>query len=112
MAILSRCGSVVHCSDSAAQAMQEFDEWSPDLLVSDIGMPNEDGYSLIKKVRELDSDCAQIPAVALTAYATDEDRIEALSAGFQIHLAKPIEPETLVTSIAKVLSESPNRIEN
>jgi signal transduction histidine kinase/DNA-binding response OmpR family regulator len=103
MAILSRCGSDVRCSDSAAHALQEFDQWSPDLLVSDIGMPNEDGFSLIRKVRELKSDRGKIPAIALTAYATDEDRLQALSAGFQIHLAKPIEPESFVTSIAEVL---------
>ncbi|HEV2903502.1 MAG TPA: ATP-binding protein, partial [Pyrinomonadaceae bacterium] len=106
MTIFSRCGSDVRCSDSAAKAMQEFDEWNPELLVSDIGMPNEDGYSLIRRVRELKSNCAQIPAVALTAYATDEDRLNALSAGFQIHVAKPIEPESFVTSVAAVLGLS------
>jgi CheY-like chemotaxis protein len=83
--------------------MLEFESWNPELLVSDIGMPNEDGYSLIRRVRELESDSARIPAVALTAYATDEDRLQALSAGFQIHVAKPIEPESFVTSIAEVL---------
>jgi signal transduction histidine kinase/DNA-binding NarL/FixJ family response regulator len=104
MTILTRCGSDVRCSDSAAHAMQEFCEWNPDLLVSDIAMPNEDGYSLIKKVRKLKSKRAKkIPAVALTAYATDEDRLQALSAGFQIHVAKPIEPESFVSSIAAVL---------
>jgi CheY-like chemotaxis protein len=101
--IFSRCGSEVRCSESAAHAMQEFEEWNPELLVSDIGMPNEDGYSLIRRVRELKSDRAQIPAVALTAYATDEDRSQALAAGFQIHVAKPIEPESFVTSVIEVL---------
>jgi len=101
--ILSRCGSEVRCSESAAHAMLEFESWNPELLVSDIGMPNEDGYSLIRRVRELESDSARIPAVALTAYATDEDRLQALSAGVQIHVAKPIEPESFVTSIAEVL---------
>jgi CheY-like chemotaxis protein/nitrogen-specific signal transduction histidine kinase len=104
MTILKRYGSDVRCSDSAAHAIQEFHDWNPDLLVSDIGMPNEDGYSLIKRLRKLKSERAkQIPAVALTAYATDEDRSQALSAGFQIHVAKPIEPESFVTSIAAVL---------
>lgn len=101
--ILTRCGSDVRCSESAAEAMKTFQEWHPDLLVSDIGMPNEDGYSLIRKVRKLKSEGARIPAVALTAYATDEDRLEALSAGFQIHVSKPIEPETFVTSLVSVL---------
>ena len=102
--ILTRCGSDVRCSDSAASAIEAFNEWHPDLLVSDIGMPNEDGYSLIQKVRSMDSNHArQIPAVALTAYATDEDRLQALSAGFQMHVSKPIEPESFVSSLASVL---------
>jgi signal transduction histidine kinase/ActR/RegA family two-component response regulator len=102
--ILTRCGSDVRCSDSAAHAIEEFNEWHPDLLVSDIGMPYEDGYSLIQKVRSLDSNYArQIPAVALTAYATDEDRMQALSAGFQMHVPKPIEPESFLSSLASVL---------
>jgi len=67
-------------------------------------MPNEDGYSLIRRLRELESDLARgIPAMALTAYATDDDRLQALSAGFQIHVAKPIEPESFVTSLASIL---------
>jgi signal transduction histidine kinase/DNA-binding response OmpR family regulator len=104
MTILRQCGSDVRCTDSAAAAMQTFHEWNPDLLVSDIGMPNEDGYCLIRKLRELGSDRARgIPAMALTAYATDEDRLQALSAGFQIHLAKPIEPEDFVASLASIL---------
>jgi CheY-like chemotaxis protein len=99
--ILTRCGGEVRCSESAAEAIRAFREWSPDLLVSDIGMPIEDGYSLIRKLRRLRSKRAkQIPALALTAYATDEDRSRALSAGFQMHLPKPIEPKSLVTSIA------------
>ena len=108
--ILTRCGSEVRCSESAAEAIRAFAEWGPDLLLSDIGMPNEDGYSLIKKVRKLRSKRAkQIPAIALTAYATDEDRSQALAAGFQIHLAKPVEPKSLLTSIAAALgSETPS----
>ncbi|MFZ0751304.1 MAG: ATP-binding protein, partial [Pyrinomonadaceae bacterium] len=103
MTILTSCGSDVRCSDSAAMAMLEFNEWNPDLLVSDIGMPIEDGYSLIRRIRKLASHHARIPAVALTAYATDEDRSQALLAGFQMHVPKPIEPESFVTSIASVL---------
>jgi len=102
--ILTRCGSEVRCSASAAEALTAFQEWNPDLLVSDIGMPEEDGYGLIRRLRELKSKRAKlIPALALTAYATDQDRSLALSAGFQVHLAKPIEPESLVSSIAAAL---------
>ena len=100
-AILTRCGSEVKCCESAAEALEAFRDWKPDLLVSDIGMPNEDGYSLIRKVRKMKSKRArEMPAVALTAYATVEDRARALAAGFQVHVAKPIEPEALVRSIA------------
>ncbi len=100
-AILTRCGGEVRCCESAAEALKTFRDWKPDLLVSDIGMPIEDGYTLIKKLRKLKSKLArEIPAVALTAYATDDDRKRTLSAGFQMHVAKPIEPEALVLSIA------------
>ena len=100
-AILTRCGSQVKCSESAAEALAIFKTWHPDVIVTDIGMPVEDGYILLKKLRKLRSKRAkQIPAVALTAYATSEDRARALSAGFHMHLAKPIEPKALVKSIA------------
>ena len=108
--ILTGCGSEVRCSESAAEAIRALAEWDPDLLLSDIGMPNEDGYSLIRKVRKLKSKRAkQIPAIALTAYATDEDRSAALAAGFQIHLAKPVEAKSLLFSIAAALgAEAPS----
>lgn len=100
-AILSRCGSEVKCSESVEAAIKECRSWKPDLLVSDIGMPHEDGYSLISQVRRLKSKKArEIPAVALTAYATVEDQTRALSSGFQLHVPKPIDPETLVRSLA------------
>src|SRR5437660_8697792 len=102
--ILKRSGSEVRCSDSAAAAIRAFKEWKPDLLISDIAMPNEDGFSLLKKLRKLRSKRAkQIPAVALSAYASDEDRSIALAQGFQMHLPKPIEPDNLVSSIAAAL---------
>jgi signal transduction histidine kinase/DNA-binding response OmpR family regulator len=100
-AILTRCGSEVKCCETAAEALEAFRAWKPDLLVSDIGMPHEDGYSLIKRIRKLRLKLArEIPAVALTAYATDDDRERTLAAGFQMHVAKPIEPKALVRSIA------------
>jgi signal transduction histidine kinase/DNA-binding response OmpR family regulator len=100
--ILTRCGSEVRCSESAADAMQTMREWEPDVLVSDIGMPIEDGYSFIKRVRRLRSKRAKdIPAVALTAYVNAVDRNKALTAGFQAHLPKPIEPQALVNLIAE-----------
>jgi signal transduction histidine kinase/ActR/RegA family two-component response regulator len=103
-AILTRCGSDVNCCESAAEGMKAFKSWKPDLLVSDIGMPVEDGYSLITKLRKLKTKRAkEMPAIALTAYATKEDQARTLSSGFQIHVAKPIDPEILITSIAKAM---------
>lgn len=103
-AILTRCGSEVRCCESSVEAIKVFREWKPDLLVSDVGMPNEDGYELIRKVRKLRLKVAkEVPAIALTAYATDDDRTRALTAGFQLHIAKPIEPQALVRLIAGAL---------
>jgi signal transduction histidine kinase/ActR/RegA family two-component response regulator len=102
--IVTRCGAEVRCSESAADAMQTLRDWDPDVLVSDIGMPTEDGYSFIKRVRRLRSKRAkEIPAVALTAYVNTLDRNRAISAGFQAHLAKPVEPQALVRLIAEAV---------
>ena len=107
-AILTRCGGKVKSCKSAAEALKTFRAWKPDVLVSDIGMPVEDGYTLIQKLRKQRLKLArEIPAIALTAYATDDDRARTLSAGFQVHLAKPIEPETLVKSIAGAAGRHP-----
>jgi CheY-like chemotaxis protein len=99
--VLSRCGAEVRASSSAHDALEALQTWKADVLISDIGMPGEDGYELIKKVRKMDPDqngC--IPAVALTAYARGEDRIRALSAGFQMHVSKPVEPAELAAVVA------------
>lgn len=111
--ILKRSGGEVRCSPSAADALQAFKEWQPDLLISDLAMPDEDGYTLLRKLRRLKSKRAkQIPAVALSAYASDEDRAISLSKGFQLHLPKPIEPQHLVTSIASALGRHPGAESN
>ena len=100
--VLRRCGAEVKAACSAQQAFEAL-EWEPDVLVSDIGMPGEDGYELISRVRRRGLECGrQIPAIALTAYARSEDRLRALSAGYQIHLPKPIEPEHLIAAIASL----------
>ena len=99
--VLSRCGAEVRASSSAHDALEALQTWKADVLISDIGMPGEDGYDLIRKVRKMDPDqngC--IPAVALTAYARGEDRIRALSAGFQMHVSKPVEPAELAAVVA------------
>ncbi len=75
----------------------------PDVLLSDIGMPDIDGYDLIRHVRALSEPTCSMPAIAITAYAEPEDRIQALSAGYQLHLAKPTEPALLAESILGLL---------
>ncbi|HEX8141224.1 MAG TPA: response regulator [Pyrinomonadaceae bacterium] len=102
-AVLTRCGARVSCCETAAEAIDAIQAWDADLLISDIGLPHEDGYSLIRKVRELGRrQHGQIPAIALTAYASTEDRAHALAAGFQMHVTKPVEPEELVAAISNL----------
>ena len=74
----------------------------PHVLVSDIGMPFVDGYSLIRQVRALPNGACDIPAIAVTAFARDVDREEAFRAGFQRHLTKPVDPRELVSAVAKL----------
>ena len=102
-AVLKRAGAEVRTCLSASQALTVMDSWVPDLLVSDIAMPGEDGYTLIRKVRARKTEeGGRMVAVALTAYGSNEDRKKALSAGFQVHVGKPIEPSQLVSVVASV----------
>jgi PAS domain S-box-containing protein len=102
--ILRGGGASVLTASSAATAMEMLRESMPALLVSDIGMPGEDGYDLIRKVRALTAeDCGRVPAVALTAFARSEDRQRALLAGYQLHVAKPVEPSELLTVCASLV---------
>ncbi|MEO8573389.1 MAG: response regulator [Pyrinomonadaceae bacterium] len=97
---LEMSGAEVRTSSSVADAMQSIREWRPDLLLTDINMPGEDGYSLIKKLRELKpEEGANIPAIALTAMARTEDSEQAISAGFQMHIPKPVDIEELADAI-------------
>jgi len=99
---LTRRQANVTAVSSAGEAIQAISQRRPDVLVSDIAMPDEDGYGLIEKVRLLENGESQgIPAVAITAYAKDEDRERALSAGFQIYLAKPVELTELISVVAR-----------
>jgi CheY-like chemotaxis protein len=99
---LKRREANVTAVSSAGEAIQEITRKRPDVLVSDIAMPDEDGYGLIKKIRSLENGVAEnIPAVAITAYAKEEDRERALSAGFQIYLAKPVELTELISVVAR-----------
>ncbi|MES4786207.1 MAG: hybrid sensor histidine kinase/response regulator, partial [Nitrospiraceae bacterium] len=99
--VLAQCGAEVKASASAHDALEALKHWRADVLVSDIGMPGEDGYELIRKVRAMDPERGgRIPAVALTAYARVEDRLKALSAGFQMYVPKPVEPVELAAVVA------------
>ncbi len=101
--VLEKCGASVTAVASAAEAFAVLKETRPDVLVSDLGMPGEDGYSLIKKVRALPvKDGGQTPAAALTAYARVEDRMRVLRCGFQMHIPKPVEPAELVAVVANL----------
>src|SRR5262245_480947 len=106
-AMLSRYGPEVRAAASAAEAVDLFTAWRPDVLVSDIGMPIEDGYDLIRKIRALPIDQGgNTSAIALTAFAGKEDRQRALAAGFQQHLSKPIEPVALAKVVARILGRN------
>ena len=79
------------------------EEYKPDILISDIGMPDRDGYELIRKIREKEKGTGKrLPAAALTAFARTEDRLKALSAGFSMHISKPVEPAELIVVIASL----------
>jgi len=102
-AVLEKCGSEVTTASSAAEALGAFEAQHPDFLISDVGMPGEDGYWLIGRVRALRADQGgQIPALALTAYARTADRLRVLRSGFQIHLPKPVEPTELIVAVASL----------
>jgi signal transduction histidine kinase/CheY-like chemotaxis protein len=101
--VIGRTGAEVKTCISASEALTKVTEWRPDVILSDIAMPEEDGYSFIGKVRSLPRDKGgETPAAALSAYARDEDRAHALAAGYQMHIAKPIGASQLVTMVAKL----------
>ncbi len=102
-AMLVNAGAEVRPCSSAAEAFAAVQAWRPDVLVSDIEMPGEDGYALIRQVRGLaDTKVARTPAVALTAYGRVEDRLRTLSAGYSMHVPKPVDPAELATVVASL----------
>ena len=103
--LLSGIGVGVRVASSAIDALAILESWRPDVLISDIGMPDMDGYELLRELRrrELnDPQTTRLPALALTAYATGEDRMRALQSGFQMHIAKPVDPDELTTVLASL----------
>jgi CheY-like chemotaxis protein len=102
--LLEQYEAQVKAVTSALEALDVFDRFKPDVLISDIGMPAMDGYMLMRQVRSRSPELGgQIPAIALTAYAGEFDQQQALAVGFQQHLAKPVEPEELVKAIVKLI---------
>jgi len=89
---------------SVSEAMDSLSDWTPNVVLSDITMPDEDGYSLIKRIREMNSEISELPAIALTAMARSEDGDRALSSGFQLHMPKPVDIDELTKAIGSLLS--------
>jgi CheY-like chemotaxis protein len=101
--VLTECDAQVLTTGTAAEALLLVEREAPHVLVSDIGMPDVDGFELLRRVRALgQTRGGKVPAIALTAFARSEDRTRALRAGFLVHVSKPIEPSELVATVASV----------
>jgi CheY-like chemotaxis protein len=108
--ILERAGANVALAPSAMRGLELLRETRFDILVSDIGMPEMDGYGLIRRLRESENASNRhTPAIALTAFANKDDREEAIKAGYQMHLAKPVSPADLTRGVARVVNSSPRQ---
>ncbi len=107
--VLEQAGADVRTASSVAGALEVLQTWTPDLVISDIGMPGEDGFAFARKLRELGAPFADIPAIALTAFARREDADATLRAGFGWHLAKPVDPRVLIRVAAHALATRPRR---
>jgi CheY-like chemotaxis protein/anti-sigma regulatory factor (Ser/Thr protein kinase) len=107
--VLESYGARVVTAASTAEALAVLERAWPDVLISDIAMPNEDGYSLIRKVRSLEAElaAAPLPAAALTAHALPEDRARAMGAGFQAHVPKPVTPAALLAVVLELCGRTP-----
>jgi CheY-like chemotaxis protein len=102
--VLKRVGAEVTSVGSGREALDVLEREKPHLLVSDIAMPEEDGYTLLRKIRALPPERGgRIPAIALTAHSLVQDRLQSLRAGFQSHVPKPVVPEELVEVVASII---------
>ena len=110
--LLGEAGAIVRCENTAADGFEAVTKFNPSVLVFDIELPGEDGYSLIRRVRDWQDGRPRIPAIALTAYARPEDRARALRAGFDGYLAKPVDPASLTTLVDALLNSArdPSRL--
>jgi CheY-like chemotaxis protein len=104
-AVLADAGAVVECASSVAEGFEAFGRFAPELLVSDIAMPDEDGYSLMRRVRALGAaGNGAIPAIAVSAFTRPEHRAQAHAAGFSLHMSKPVLPAELVASAQRLIA--------
>jgi CheY-like chemotaxis protein/nitrogen-specific signal transduction histidine kinase len=111
--VFGQCGARVISAGSAEEALESLTAFVPDVLISDIGLPGKDGYALIRSVRALPASAGgAVPAIALTAYARPEDERRAWHEGFQVHLAKPVEPDELAALVARLIARRPKRVES
>ncbi len=103
--VLSLCEAEILAVASADEALEKIPEFNPEVIISDIGMPEKDGYKLIKEIRKREKaqNIKRVPAIALTAYARVEDRMKALSSGFQMHVPKPVEPAELAAVVSSLV---------
>ena len=104
--VLAETGAETKEVASVSEALAAVDEYKPQVLVSDLGMPAQDGFDLIRQVRSRGLTYHELPAVALTAFARTEDRRRALLAGYQVHLAKPVDPSELTAVIATLVGRT------
>jgi CheY-like chemotaxis protein len=108
--LLTECKAEVILADSADQGMSKLQHDHPNVLISDIGMPQKDGYALLREVRALPIEQGgRTPAIALTAFARSEDRTRAMMAGYQSHISKPVEPQELIATVASLAGRTGTR---
>lgn len=101
--VLEACKARVHAAAGAEEARRILDVHTPNLIISDIGMPDEDGYAFLESVRALpDREKRRIPAIALTAFTRKQDEARARRAGFDVHMAKPVQPRVLAQAAAQL----------
>ncbi|KAF3889851.1 MULTISPECIES: PAS domain-containing hybrid sensor histidine kinase/response regulator [Nostocales] len=108
--VLQQYGAIAMAAASAKEGFACFEQFKPNILISDIGMPEEDGYNLLRKVRQLPPEMGgQIPAIALTAYVGEGDRNQAIESGYQKHIPKPVDPSELIAIVAELLAVTGKR---
>jgi CheY-like chemotaxis protein len=108
--MLRQHGAEVMTAESVEDAIQAVCRWKPDVLVVDIAMPNADGFALLQRLSEAGGECGRIPAVALTAYAREEDRLRGVTGGFRRYLTKPVDETALLAAVAAVARPSSPRV--